>query len=96
MSRHLLLVSKTKILDSCLLCVPRFQNSVGDIKCLSNYYVALELLTAIYDYEVICRKLIFIPYIICYKLVVYYFFEFWSPEPHGMFSRFHRRAHLKQ
>jgi len=96
MSRHVLLESKTKILDSCHLCAPRIQNSVGDIMYLLNYYVALELLTAIYDYVLICRKLIFISYIICHKLVVYYFFEFWSPEPHGMFSRFHRRAHLKQ
>jgi hypothetical protein len=73
MSRHVLLESKTKILDSCQLCVPRIQNSVGDIMCLSNYYVALELLTAIYDCELICRKLIFISYIICHKLAVYYF-----------------------
>jgi len=64
--------------------------------CLSNYYVTLELLTAIYDCELIFRKLSFISYIICHKLVVYYFFKFWSPEPHGMFSQFHRRAHLKQ
>jgi hypothetical protein len=96
MSCHVLLEYKTKILDSCQLCAPRIHNSVGDIMCLSNYYVALELLTAIYDCELICRKLIFISYIICHKLAVYYFFKFWSPEPHGMFSRLHRRAHLKQ
>ena len=76
MSRHVLLDSKTKILDSCQLCDLRIQNSVGDIMCLSNYYVALELLTAICDYELIFRKLIFISYIICHKLVVYYFFKF--------------------
>ena len=64
MSRHVLLESKTKILDSCHLCAPIIQNSVGDIMYLLNYYVALELLTAIYDYVLICRKLIFISFII--------------------------------
>ena len=76
MSRHVLLESKTKILDSCQLRALRIQNSAGIIMCLSNYYVALELLTVIYDYELIFRKLSFISYIICHKLVVYYFFKF--------------------
>jgi len=61
MSRRLLVESKTKILDSCHLCAPRIHNCVGDFMCLSNYYVALELLTAIYDYELIFRKLILYP-----------------------------------
>jgi len=58
--------------------------------------IAVSLLRYIYDYVLNSRKVVSISYIICNKLVVYYFIEFWNPEPHGMFCRLQRMAHLKQ